>query len=306
MDVPEEQIFSNPVDIAISPEGQIYILDSKDNNIKIFQTDGSFIKTVGRGGSGPGEFQRPWIFQIIGDKIYVADSGNRRVQIITKNGEYERSYKAPISYGNGMALDTKGNLYLNTQGLRSPKLISAYDSKGNLIIEIGNLEGKTIEYYDFTLIKNQIKEGKVPDSFKNDVLLAVDNGGNLFAVHRALNKFKKYSLNGNLVAEIEIKAEEYKNIYKDFLKKNQSEKNPSIYWALYYVNDLALDNEGSLYILLNEQSKMTIYVYSINGLFTRKLLGVEDNIFRIAIHDNYLYALSQETHFIYKFALKYE
>lgn len=307
LDVPKEQTFDNPVDVAISKEGLIYILDSKDNNIKIFKEDGSYIKPIGRVGEGPGEFKRPWSLQIIKDKIYITDTGNRRIQIFTKDGRYERGYKVPIEYGYGMTFDSKGNLYMNTQGLRSQKIISIYNNQGNLLSEIGDLVGKSIMYYNFNLIKRQIKEGKIPDSFKNNILLITDRNGNLFAVHRALNKFKKFSPKGELLAEIEIRTEEYNNIYKTFLRKNESEENPSIYWPLHYVNDLAVDEKGNLYILLNEPSRMIIYVYSNDGKFKVKLTGVEDSVFRIAIsYDKYLYALSKETHFIYKFKLDFE
>jgi len=307
LDVPKEQSFDNPVDIAISKRGLIYVLDSKDNNIKVFREDSSYIKLIGRVGEGPGEFRRPWCLQIIKDKIYVTDTGNRRIHIFAEDGRYERGYKVPIEYGNGITFDPKGNLYMNTQGIRSEKIISVYDNQGNLLREIGDLEGKSIMYSDYTLIKRQIKEGKIPDSFKNNILLITDRNGNLFAVHRALNKFKKFSLKGELLLEEEIKADEYKNIYNAFLQKNASEENPGIYWALYYVNDLAADENGNLYILLNEPSRMIVFVYTNEGKFKGKLVGVEDSIFRIDIsHDRYLYGLSQETHFIYKFKLDFE
>jgi len=304
LDVPSEQILANPCDIAISSEGFIYVLDSEDNNLKMFKRDGTFSKCIGRKGQGPGEFVRPWAISIIEDKFWVADAGNRRVQVFSIDGMYLRSYKVPVEYGVGLAFDEKGSIYLNTKGFRSPKLISAYDSQGNLLKEFGNLEGGSIEYYDFTLIKKQIKEGEIPDSFKNDILLITDRNGNLFAVHRALNKFKKFSLKGKLLLEGEIGADEYKNIYNDFLQKNASEESPSMFWSLYYVNDLAMDESGNLYILVNETSRMIIYVYSNEGKFIGKLLGVEDSIIRISISsDNCLYGLSQETHFIYKFKL---
>ena len=303
LDVQENQILNNPVDIAVSKKGGIYILDSKDNNIKIFREDGSFIKYFSREGSGPGEFKRPWILDILEEEIYVADTGNRRIQVFTKDGQYLRSFKVPVDFGQGMKFDSKGNIYLNTKGFRSPKIISVYNSEGHFIREIGDLEGKSFEFFDFTLIKKQIRNREIPDSFKNDLLLIVDNNGYLFAVHRALNKFKKFSPKGELFAEIEIKAEEYKNIYKAFLKKNESEENPSSYWPLYYVNDLAMDEKGNLYILLNEPSRMIIYVYSNKGKFKRKLLGVDENISRITINNNIMYALGKETHFIYKFEL---
>jgi len=304
MEVPSEQILANPCDLIISPEGFIYILDSQDNNIKMFKKDGSFAKCIGRQGQGPGEFVRPWTISIIKDKIYVTDTGNRRIQVLSSEGNFIRSYKIPVEYGTGLILDSKANLFLNTKGFKSPKLISVYDNQGNLVREFGALEGNLIEYYDFTLIKKQIKEGEIPDSFKNDLLLINDQSGDLFAVHRALNKLKKFASDGKLLKETEIEAEEYKEIYKEFLQKNESETNPSMFWGLIYVNDLAIDRNGNLYVLLNIPSQMIIYVYSNDGQYMGKFLGVEDSIFRIGIYNgNCLVALSQETQFIYRFSL---
>ncbi len=305
LDVPLEQSFDNPVDITVSKEGDIYVLDSNDNNIKIFDRGGAFIKSIGREGSGPGEWKRPWILGFVGDRIYVVDANNRRIQIMKKDGNYERGYKVPVDLGKGMAFDAYGNLYLSTQGMRSPHLISVYDREGNLIKEFGELEGKTFEFYDFTLIKEQIKKGKIPDPLKNDLVLIVDQNGGLIAVHNSLNKLKKFSDNGTLLFESEIESEEYRHIYSEFIEKNKElEKSPNMFYPLRYVNDLALDREGILYILLNEPSRMAVLLFADDGTFKGKLVGVEDSIYRIAIsHRNDLYALSQDTHFIYKFDL---
>ena len=53
--IPREEILANPCDLAISSEGFIYILDSRDNNIKVFKKDGAFIKCYGQQGQGPGD-----------------------------------------------------------------------------------------------------------------------------------------------------------------------------------------------------------------------------------------------------------
>jgi sugar lactone lactonase YvrE len=308
LDVPVEQFFDTPVDLSIDKDGQIYVLDSKDHNIKVFKNNGTFFQTIGREGSGPGEFNRPWIMDIIGNEIYVADCDNRQVQVLTKSGQYQRSFKLPLEFGSGMAFDSKGTLYLNTKGFRSSKLISIYDNQGNLLNEIGTLEGKSFEFYNMTQIKNQIKKGELPDSFKNDLLIIVDHKGDIFAVHRAMNKLRKFSPEGKELAEVEIDAEEYKNIYRAFLRKNEEvEKVPYTYYGLIYVNDLAVDEKGNLYVLMNEPSKMIIYVFSNDGKFKGKLQGVEDEISRIAISsDRILYALGRNTHFIYKFLLDFK
>ncbi len=304
LDVPREQILANPCDLAISSEGFIYVLDSRDSNIKVFKKNGTFIKCYGKQGQGPGEFSRPWTLSIIQDNIYVTDTGNRRVQVLSKGGDPLRSYRVPVEYGSGMGFDEKGNLCVNTKGFRSPKLITSYDNQGKLITEFGDLEGDSIKYYDFILIKKQIKEGKIPDSFKNDVLIISDNKGNFFAVHRAINKIKKFSSTGTLLKETEIRVDEFRDIYKEFFRKNEGETNQSIYWPLIYINDLALDKLGNLYLLLNMPSRMIVYAFSNDCEFLGKLSGVEDSIFRIDIsNDNVMFALSQETQFVYEFSL---
>lgn len=303
--VPVEQSFDNPVGIAVSEEGKIYILDSNDNNIKVFQNDGAFLKTIGREGDGPGELRRPWIFKFIRDRIYIADANNRRVQVIDMDGKYEAGYKAPIAFGKGMAFDAQGNLYLNTQGLRSPNLISVYDNQGNFLKEFGGLEGKSFDFYDFTLIKGQIKKGQIPDSMKNDLMLIANEKGGLYAVHSSLNKLKKFSNKGGLLFVVEIEAEEYENIYREFRERNKElENKPNVFYPLRYVNDLSMDQEGNLYVLLNVPARMIIYVFSPDGAFKGKLLGVEDSVNRITISaKGALYALSQDTHYIYQFKL---
>jgi len=119
-------------------------------------------------------------------------------------------------------------------------------------------------------------------------------------VYQALNKIEKFSLKGKLLREAKINVPEYKNIYNAFREKNK--ENKLVLFPLHYVNDLEVDKGGNLYLLLNEPSRRIIYVYSNQGEFKEKLIGVKDNIFRIAIsHDNILYALGRDSHFIYKF-----
>jgi hypothetical protein len=305
LDVPQEQMFSNPVDLKVAQDGKIYILDSKDNDIKVFQKDGTFIRCIGREGSGPGEFKRPWTLHLFGDYLYVSDTGNGRIQVLTKGGAYQKSVRVPVEFDQGMAFDNKGNIYLNTLGLRSSKIISAYDQQGNLMREFGDLEGRGIQYYDFTLIKKQIKNGEIPENFKNVLLLITDNSGNLFAVHSAINKLKKYSAKGDLLAQTEIKSKVYKDIYKLFLKQNSEiADNPATFYPLRYISDLAVDKDGRLFVLLNNPSKLIIYVFSNDGKFKKKLIGVNDRVIQICVsEENILFAIGGDSHIIYKFGL---
>lgn len=45
-------------DFDADPSGRIYVLDGQANEIRVFSRDGDFLRSFGRTGEGPGEFQR--------------------------------------------------------------------------------------------------------------------------------------------------------------------------------------------------------------------------------------------------------
>ena len=53
--MPKGVIFESPFDIEEDPRGNVYVLDYRANNIKIFSSEGKFINTIGRQGQGPGD-----------------------------------------------------------------------------------------------------------------------------------------------------------------------------------------------------------------------------------------------------------
>ncbi len=78
-----------PSDVAVSKDGRIYIVDGVNNQIKIFNRLGQFLSSIGREGTGRGEFRFPLGIDIDrADRVYIADSGNHRVQIFESDGRF--------------------------------------------------------------------------------------------------------------------------------------------------------------------------------------------------------------------------
>jgi hypothetical protein len=305
LDVPEAQMFDSPIDITIAGDGRIFILDSRDHNVKVFAPDGSYRKTFSREGAGPGELARPWIISAVGDEIYIADCGNQRVQMFSQEGQYLRSYKVPIRFGSGMTFDTLGRLHQNTQGFRSPHCMAVYDVSGALAKEFAELDGDSFEFFDFTEIRRAISKGEIPNSFRNDVLPAVAADGNIWMVYRSMPFFKIYSSEGQLLEKFSIESDTYRKIYRQFRDENKKlESRPNTYFPLRYVNDLVFDSRGNLHVLLNDSERMQILVYSRQGELQRTYLGPGEHIIRICFGpEERLFALSSETHFVYRFEL---
>lgn len=89
----EEQMFQNINTLDVDEEGHLYILDEQAGNIKVFDQDGGFTKTIGRKGQGPGEFGMPIsLFLSQQNQIIVNDMGQRKVQYFDKEGNYLKEF----------------------------------------------------------------------------------------------------------------------------------------------------------------------------------------------------------------------
>ena len=75
--------FEFPVSIAISPNGFIYVLDQHKGSILTFKKDGVFQPSFSNyKWKNQGELYEPYyIFADMGNKVYIVDRGNNRIQI---------------------------------------------------------------------------------------------------------------------------------------------------------------------------------------------------------------------------------
>ena len=92
MDKPgtEGEPFNLPTDLALGPDGEMYISDGYGNaRIHKYSPDGELIKSWGKPGTGPGEFDLPHCVRVDPrNRLMVADRENNRIQFFTLDGEY--------------------------------------------------------------------------------------------------------------------------------------------------------------------------------------------------------------------------
>ena len=80
-------VLSKPSNAAVDQEGNVYVTDTMNNRVQIFDADGKFISMFGKQGDGPGDFARPKGIAIDSDgHIWVADAFQNRVQIFDREG----------------------------------------------------------------------------------------------------------------------------------------------------------------------------------------------------------------------------
>lgn len=79
--------FAAPTNVAVDPDGNLYVSDTLNNRVEVFDADGKFSHEFGKAGDGPGYFARPKGIAIDSDgHIWVADSFQDRVQIFNREG----------------------------------------------------------------------------------------------------------------------------------------------------------------------------------------------------------------------------
>lgn len=90
--------FRQPTDVTWDPEGNIFISDGYINaRVAKFDKNGDWVKQWGGPGRGPGELNTP--HSISADakgNIFVADRGNRRIQVFNPDGGLLREIKIDV------------------------------------------------------------------------------------------------------------------------------------------------------------------------------------------------------------------
>lgn len=130
-----------PTDLALTRD-RMYVVDIEHHNLQVLsRKDGRVLDKIGSPGSGSGQFFHPTNISIGGDgNLYVSDTGNFRVQVITPQGEFVRSIgKAGTGLGNfarpkGVAVDRQGQIYVVDAAFNN---VQVFRPDGRLLVFFG-------------------------------------------------------------------------------------------------------------------------------------------------------------------------
>ena len=108
--------FNAPSAVVTAPNGDIFVADGHGGNtnarIVKFSKDGKFIKTWGKKGSAPGEFDIPHTIAMDSQgRLFVGDRQNNRIQIFDQDGKFLDQW-TQFSRPSGVYIDSKDNIYV--------------------------------------------------------------------------------------------------------------------------------------------------------------------------------------------------
>jgi DNA-binding beta-propeller fold protein YncE len=155
---PDDDQFNKPTDVAFGPAGEFYVSDGYVNTrVMKFSPQGTLIKSWGKPGKGPGEFDL--VHSIIVDRknrILVGDRMNERIQLFDSDGKFLEAWTGFAPYG--MAIRSDGTVFVATG---SDNTVICLDSAGKIQQTWGG-------------------KGTGPGQFQIPHMLAFDTAGNLF------------------------------------------------------------------------------------------------------------------------------
>jgi hypothetical protein len=195
----DEFILYKPSCVAVDHEGNLYILDMEEPNVKVFDRNGKFVRSFGNEGSGPGEFILPTSLTLDHEgNLWILDVKRHYITILTPQGEFLR--ESYIEVDNGwiphFIIRSDGNLLGGTtRGLRWARQGDVYDDP---VMKVVDQRGRLIQGF------GEPRRYKDPTMAKtaNAVYFALDRDENIWVTFLYQNRIEKYSSDGKLLIEM--------------------------------------------------------------------------------------------------------
>jgi hypothetical protein len=252
----ENDYLHMPSDIEVDrTRSLIYIADSGNNRILVFDYDGKLQKVIGREGQGPAEFSRPsglFIFEDGG--IAVADHYNKRIQIFDKSGKLVKIISPKkIDVADLVFHDDK--IYtISTFGASgySPQLRSEKETMP--LVNILDVEGNVIQSMS---VDDYPESQPFLRSIKHRVCMVLSNDKRLILPHFAMNVIHVFDLDGKKIGQFDrplpYKPEPPKLVHqssdKDGIIRMQATMD-------MVTQDAEIGPDGNLYLLTFTESYM--------------------------------------------------
>lgn len=273
----------SPTRFSVDENGNIFICDYRDSSVKVFDPQGQFVRTIGRKGSGPGEFETVGRVYCLPDgKLMMLDFGLRRGSLFSNDGRFISSHKF-LKSGYNMFFFTK-SFYVREEtivemdptpkGWKTTLFIKAYDYQGKEIFSYGEFKESQSDLVD---------EGgrKFTYSRPYDVasVLAGDQN-NKWLYHCLSDQYlvEVFNQEGRLIRKIdrpyeripvtETDKKRYLDGFRGSSEKDLAliEKNVEMPKLKPVCNRMLVDDESRLWVELNEKKEengQTLTAYDI-------------------------------------------
>jgi len=194
-DSPEES-FVEIVALDVGQDGTAYVLDMKDNRVKVFDARGKFLRAFGKKGQGPGELNQPVGLLITPEnEVLVEDALNRRLALFSLEGKFLRNISTATALGfSGIKMNARGMIVARSMGLgdagKAFMDVKTYDKELKPKVKLAAVE------FPISL------QTKINPFSGIDLLYALDGQGRLYLGSHRGYEIKVFSFEGKLLKTI--------------------------------------------------------------------------------------------------------
>jgi DNA-binding beta-propeller fold protein YncE len=220
-----DESLDKPMDVAKIGEF-IYVSDTNNKRVQVFDTAGSPIFKFGKEGKKEGEFNFP--YGISGDKdknVYVADLYNGTISIFDTKGNFLKYFKEKDE--KNKAIKSPGGIRIFEEKLYVTDIeqskVFVFNLKGEKLLEIG---------------KNGMNDGE----FRAPNSITVDKNGNIYVCDTGNQRIQMFSSKGK------------------FIKSMNGSKDGKGSSLFVNPRGIGIDSQGILYVVNN----LTHYVYGFD------------------------------------------
>ncbi len=179
---------SMPYAITHDAEGNIYIIDSLNDRVKVFSWKGPLQSLWGETGSGNGQFITPQGIAVDNSGfVYVADTGNHRIQVFTETGDFKEKWNsssgAPgsgdgeFNFPRALAINSTGAVYVS--------------DVLNYRIQVFNSDGKFLFKWG--------SQGSDDGEFMGPVTMAINSTGHVYVADTYNHRIQVFDKTGNFL-----------------------------------------------------------------------------------------------------------
>jgi len=306
----DDAILYAPSGFAIDVAGNIYISDYKLFCIKVFDSSGNFLKTIGREGEGPGEFRG--VGDIVIDtsgRIITHDFMNKRFQFFSADGEYADTRLFQDGVEN-MTVGPNGDIYLDLQefdfmdpnGINWLRLVRM---SGDLT-ESKTVDSTSIKLWEMVQVGDAMTMATVP--YPPDLIWAISGDGNII-IGRSDKYFIRILSNdleqlGEIRRDLEapsVSEEDKEAYYRSFERDGQAGLSPAMKNAMKfprhkpYFSDIVVDWDGNILVRWSELVDDTpVYdVFDAKGGFIGRV-SIEGLTSGAMFHSGFVYCRHEE------------
>ena len=123
---------SGPEGVDFDDAGRLYVTNAAGYTVVVFD-GGAVVDHVGKAGDGENEFDRPHDIELRANRIYIADSGNDRIQVLDQHHRHRKTLVGPgyaFKEPKYLAIDDAGCLLVADQ---HHDIVKVFDSSLRLL-----------------------------------------------------------------------------------------------------------------------------------------------------------------------------